>query len=79
MLFGAQLTNYLCTWDDTLVTLRAVEDGHWNSLWWSDHFLVPVPRSEYVNKEALDVEDRAVRSLACRQGHRHQARIPRGQ
>ncbi len=54
MLFGAQLTNYLCTWDETLETIKAVENGDWNSLWWSDHFLVPVPRSEYVNREALE-------------------------
>lgn len=54
MLFGAQLVNYLCTWDDTLKTIHAVENGNWNSLWWSDHFLVPAPGSPVVNREALE-------------------------
>ncbi len=54
MKFGAQLVNYLCTWDDTLATINAVENGSWISLWWSDHFLVPAPGSEVVNREAFE-------------------------
>ena len=42
MKFGAQLVNYLTTWEDTLPTIKAVEAGRFNSLWWSDHFLPPV-------------------------------------
>lgn len=42
MKFGAQLVNYFTTWEDTLPTIRAVENGHFHSLWWSDHFLPPV-------------------------------------
>ena len=41
MLFGAQFVNYVCTWDDTLEAIKIIQDGRWNSLWWSDHFLVP--------------------------------------
>ena len=54
MQFGAQLVNYLCTWDDTLASIKAVENGRWHSLWWSDHFLVPAPGSDVVDREALE-------------------------
>lgn len=54
MQFGAQLVNYLCTWDATLETINTIEDGRWNSLWWSDHFLVPAPGSGVENREALE-------------------------
>ncbi|MBF68538.1 MAG: LLM class F420-dependent oxidoreductase, partial [Gammaproteobacteria bacterium] len=54
MKFGAQLVNYLCTWDDTLATIKAVEAGSWNSLWWSDHFLVPAPGSGVEHREAME-------------------------
>ena len=54
MQFGAQLVNYLCTWDDTLECIKTVEGGRWYSLWWSDHFLVPAPGSDVVNREALE-------------------------
>jgi len=54
MQFGAQLVNYLCTWDDTLDTVKMVEKGRWHSLWWSDHFLVPVPGSGLENRESLE-------------------------
>ena len=42
MKFGAQLVNYFTTWEATLPTIHAVENGRFNSLWWSDHFLPPV-------------------------------------
>lgn len=54
MQFGAQLVNYMCTWDDTLATIKTVQRGRWHSLWWSDHFLVPAPGSRVVNREALE-------------------------
>ncbi len=54
MQFGAQLVNYLCTWDDTLATIKVVEDGRWHSLWWSDHFLVPAVGSGTENRESLE-------------------------
>ncbi|MBJ37384.1 MAG: LLM class F420-dependent oxidoreductase [Gammaproteobacteria bacterium] len=54
MKFGAQLVNYLCTRDDTLATIHAVEGGSWNSLWWSDHFLVPAPGSGVEHREAME-------------------------
>ncbi|KKK42115.1 hypothetical protein LCGC14_0506200 [marine sediment metagenome] len=43
MQFGAQLVNYFTTWEDTLTTIKAVESGRWHSLWFSDHFLPPIP------------------------------------
>ena len=43
MHFGAQLVNYFTTWEATLPTIKMVESGRWNSLWWSDHFLPPAP------------------------------------
>ena len=42
MKFGAQLVNYFTTWEATLPTIKTVEAGRFNSLWWSDHFLPPV-------------------------------------
>ena len=42
MKFGAQLVNYFTTWEDTRPTIETVENGRFNSLWWSDHFLPPV-------------------------------------
>ena len=54
MQFGAQLVNYLCTWDDTLATIKVVENGRWHSLWWSDHFLVPAVGSGVENRESLE-------------------------
>ena len=52
--FGAQLVNYFTTWDDTRATIEAVNNGRWHSLWWSDHFLPPVPGAELENREALE-------------------------
>lgn len=37
MQFGAQLVNYLCAWDDTLETIKTIQNGSWHSLWWSEH------------------------------------------
>jgi|TARA_B100000315_G_scaffold256391_1_gene302187 F420-dependent oxidoreductase-like protein len=54
MQFGAQLVNYLCTWDETLATIKVVENGRWHSLWWSDHFLVPAVGSGVENRESLE-------------------------
>lgn len=53
MQFGAQLVNYLCTWDATLETIKTIQAGRWHSLWWSDHFLVPAG-PEHMNKESLE-------------------------
>ena len=43
MKFGIQMSNYFTTWEDTLSTIKVVEKGRWNSLWFSDHFLPPIP------------------------------------
>ncbi|MEM7019719.1 MAG: TIGR03560 family F420-dependent LLM class oxidoreductase [Pseudomonadota bacterium] len=53
MQFGAQFVNYVCTWDDTLAAINTVQNGRWNSLWWSDHFLVPAAKPVW-NKESLE-------------------------
>ena len=53
MRFGAQFVNYVCTWDDTQDAIKAIQDGRWNSLWWSDHFLVPAAQPVW-NKESLE-------------------------
>lgn len=54
MQFGAQLVNYFCEWDDTLATIRTVQNGRWDSLWWSDHFLPPVGRRDLEGGGALE-------------------------
>ena len=54
MQFGAQLVNYFCEWDDTLATMKVVQNGRWHSLWWSDHFLPPVGRRDLEGGGALE-------------------------
>lgn len=53
MKFGAQLVNYFTHWEATLPTIKAVEAGRFNSLWWSDHFLPPVA-GNFEDREALE-------------------------
>ena len=53
MKFGAQLVNYLTTWEETRPTIEVVESGRFNSLWWSDHFLPPIS-GRYEDREALE-------------------------
>jgi len=52
--FGAQLSNYFYTWEDTLSTIKVVEAGPWNSLWFSDHFLPPFPGRNIEDRPALE-------------------------
>ena len=54
MQFGVQVSNYLATWEDILSTIKEIEAGPWHSLWFSDHFLVPIPGSGLEPREALE-------------------------
>ena len=54
MLFGAQLVNYLITWEELLSTIKLVEAGRWHSLYYSDHFLIPAPGAGLEDKPALE-------------------------
>ncbi len=54
MKFGAQLVNYFTTWEDTLSTIKAIEAGRWHSLWFSDHFLPPIPGANLESGAALE-------------------------
>ncbi len=54
MQFGAQLVNYLTTWEATLSTIKVVEAGRWHSLWFSDHFLPPIPGAGLESGAALE-------------------------
>ena len=54
MLFGAQLVNYLITWEELLSTIKLVEAGRWHSLYYSDHFLTPAPGAGLEDKPALE-------------------------
>lgn len=54
MQFGAQLVNYFTTWEDTLSTIKSVESGRWHSLWFSDHFLPPIPGAGLESGPALE-------------------------
>ena len=54
MKFGAQLVNYSTTWENTLSTIKEVEAGLWNSLWFSDHFIPPVPGANIEDRAALE-------------------------
>ena len=42
MQFGAQINNYLTSWENIQPTIKTVESGPWSSLWVSDHFFPPV-------------------------------------
>ena len=54
MKFGAQLVNYFTTWEDTLSTIKAIEAGSWHSLWFSDHFLPPIPGANLESGASLE-------------------------
>jgi len=54
MKFGAQLANYSTTWEDTLSTIKVIESGPWHSLWFSDHFLIPLPGANLDHLPALE-------------------------
>ncbi len=54
MQFGAQLKNYLTSWESILPTIETVESGRWHSLWVSDHFLPPAPGENLEHREALE-------------------------
>ena len=53
MEFGAQINNYLTSWDDIQATIRTVEIGPWSSLWVSDHFFPPIG-DNVEHKDALE-------------------------
>ncbi len=53
MQFGAQINNYLTSWESILPTIKTVESGPWNSLWVSDHFFPPVG-DNVEHREALE-------------------------
>jgi len=54
MQFGAQLVNYSTTWEDTFSTIKVVESGRWNSLWYSDHFFTPIPDAGLEDRPSLE-------------------------
>jgi hypothetical protein len=54
MQFGAQLMNYFTSWEEILPTIKKVQSGRWNSLWFSDHFLPPTPGQNLEHERALD-------------------------
>ncbi len=54
MKFGAQLVNYFTTWEDTLSTIKTIEAGRWHSLWFSDHFLPPIPGANLESGASLE-------------------------
>jgi F420-dependent oxidoreductase-like protein len=54
MKFGAQLVNYFTSWEQTVPTIEAVQQGRWHSLWFSDHFLPPVPGAGLEEETALE-------------------------
>ena len=41
MKFGVQVNCYDTTWDDLEASVRTMEAGRWDSLWFADHFLPP--------------------------------------
>jgi len=54
MQFGVQLLNYFTTWEETLPAIKYLDEGPWNSLWFSDHFIPPYPRANLEAKAALE-------------------------
>jgi len=54
MQFGVQLLNYFTTWEETLPAIKYLDEGPWNSLWFSDHFIPPYPRADLEAESALE-------------------------
>ena len=46
MKFGVQVNSYRTTWEKIRTTIETMEAGRWNSLWFADHFVPPVPGSK---------------------------------
>ena len=53
MKFGVQVNCYNTTWDEIRRSIETMEAGRWNSLWFADHFLPPIPGSVPNSKEEL--------------------------
>ncbi len=45
MKFGVQVDCYRTTWDKIHTSTERLEAGRWNSLWFADHFVPPVPQA----------------------------------
>ena len=45
MKFGVQVSCYSTSWDQIRTSIETMEAGRWNSLWFADHFVFPVPGS----------------------------------
>lgn len=43
MQFGAQVNCYRTTWDHIRAVIETMEAGRWDSLWFADHYLPPLP------------------------------------
>ena len=39
--FGVQVNVYRVPWQDIVASVRAMEEGLWNSIWFADHHLPP--------------------------------------
>ena len=51
MKFGVQVSCYNTTWDDIRASIETLEKGRWNSLWFADHFVPPIPGSPSGQRE----------------------------
>ena len=41
MKFGVQVNIYRVPWQDIVASVRAMEEGQWNSIWFADHHIPP--------------------------------------
>ena len=48
MKFGSQLHNQATSWEDIQAVLGTMESGRWHSLWFYDHFVPPMSRTNEV-------------------------------
>jgi F420-dependent oxidoreductase-like protein len=48
MKFGSQLHNQATSWEDIKAVLGTMESGLWHSVWFYDHFLPPMSRTDEV-------------------------------
>ena len=53
MKFGVQVNCYNTSWDEIRRSIETMEAGRWNSLWFADHFLPPIPGSVPNSNEEL--------------------------
>ena len=52
--FGAQVSAYLTSWDEIRAVAQTMDAGHYDSIWFADHFVPPNRGQEVEGREAFE-------------------------